>query len=33
MIVVDYGNSAGDASKIIINIATLSAFHLDENPL
>lgn len=33
LIVIDYGNSAGDASKVFINISTLSAFFLDENPL
>jgi len=33
LIIVDYGNSAGDASKLFINISTLSAFWLDESPL
>lgn len=33
LIIVDYGNSAGDASKLFINISTLSAFWLNESPL
>jgi hypothetical protein len=33
LIIIDYGNSAGDASKLFINISTLSAFFLNEAPL